>query len=331
MSQTFRAIFISSLISLAMATPVVAASINLTDLDDVAYTRGSLENPHVVRVNEPEVGYGYVAVVERVYDVGSASRLKQAQLKDLKALSAKYGAEIPEEEVVRLMTAEKTMLGNRKFKEQLRVWSAQNPKQSFLVQLTPVFYTDRPEVVDPQIFVHHDGVLLVQELPNGDTKKQFVAFKTKKLRVVAEASERDTTPDTQAGETVASETFVKDGPGFGESYAVGQYTISNTRNRQESVVAYPIGWFAHDNSGIDTESLNPLVLSLGLAGYTMSAYTRGMFVMRAGETTDLNVMGNQVPEDVSVESLAAEITRKWGDIENLEFATYQIVGFRLHR
>ncbi len=316
------------LLTLSFLAPhtISAAEIKMNDLPDVDYTKGSLANPHTVRIGEVQAFGGRVAVLERVYDVSAPSRSKQWELQYAKALFKKYGDDVPEAGLVSLMTAERTLLALRKFKQHIRVWDAQKPRQSYTIAVTPVFSADEAEVVSPVWTLEDRRIVLMQ--PNADRSdaEYFAAdFKTKKFKKVADQmvnfSELDGTR-VEGTENIQHAT-IHDG-----EFITGEFSIRAREGSEATVVQYPMNEYDED---VTEAELHPLVMTLGFAGVFVKGYTRGMFVAQMGVTPTTNIMNNEMPEEVTFDAVKKLIDEKWKNPESFEFATYQVTGYRLHK
>lgn len=325
-----------ALTTFIVPSAVQAGEIKTSDLATINYTYGSLANPHVIRIGEPQARAGRVAALERIYDVAGAATRKQSELKLADKLFKKYGDDIPFSELVSLMTAERTLFSARKFKQRLHVWDAQQPKKSFVVELTPVFDAQEPQIVNPEWVLEPTRIVIAQQSSDGySTRFYTIDLKTKKLRTapqITELPDYNSTDDqfefVENGETVSHE--ILDESNDDGSYRNERFTISNARTGVTSSVLYPFDEFVAGDSAAG-EILNPLVLTLGSAGHYLKGYTAGALLVRQGILSPTNVMENAIPEDTSRVGVKAEIVRKWGAVRDLDFATYQVIGYRLHR
>lgn len=310
-------------------------TVKITDLPYVQYTRGSLTNPHTVRIGEIQARYGRVAVLERVYDTSGSNNIKKTLLDRAGKLFAN-SAQPSDADIVGLMTAEKAMFTAKKFKQVIRVWETGKPKTSIVISVPPVFDADSPEVITPAWALDKDGVVVAQENSNHSTTSFSKAtFKTKLLKKVKidslpsfEDAAGETWSKTENGETIGNEVSEETDEN-GNTYLAGTFRI--TKGKTTTIANYPVGDYVYDEDGNeDQNTLNPLLLELGSAGYYFKTYSNGVFVTQQGVTTTDNIMNNQMPEDTSsLGNIKNLINTQWAKPEGNEFATYQVVGYRL--
>lgn len=319
-------------------------TVRYIDLPSVEYTHGSLANPHTVRVGDLQARYGRIATLERVYDTSGSSAIKKKLLDQATKLFKKGADTVSENDIIPLVTAEKALYDAKKFKQRLRIWEVAKPKQSITVDLPVVFDASTPQVVDPIWILGQKNIVVMQDSADHNSNTVWtVDFKSKKLKKMGTNMDPGDFPviddvigatwsKVEGKESIAHEVSLEDDQDTGEYYQVGTFTITDAKGN-DSVARYPIGDYEIDFDGNEDQSnLNPLVIELGSAGYYLQTYTAGMFVVRQGETPTENIMNNQMPKDVSsLDQLKKLINQQWAKPEAYDFATYQVVGYRLRK
>lgn len=319
-------------------------AVRYIDLSSVEYTHGSLANPHTVRVGDIQARYGRIATLERVYDTSGSSAIKKKLLDQAAKLFKKGADNVSESDIVPLVTAEKSLYDAKKFKQRLRVWEVAKPKQSITVDLPVVFDASTPRVVDPIWILGQKDIVVMQDSADHNSNTVWtVDFKSKKLKKTGTDTDPGDLPviddvvgatwsKMESKESIHNEVSLEDDQDTGESYQVGTFTVTDAKGNT-SVVRYPIGDYEIDSDGNeDQANLNPLVIELGSAGYYLQTYTAGMFVVRQGVTPTENIMNNQMPESASsLDQLKKRINQQWANPETYDFATYQVLGYRLRK
>ncbi len=307
----------------------IEKEVTLLTMADVDFTKPSLANPHVVRIGEAAARGGRFAVLERVYDVGAVEKLKAADLAKADTLFKK-GA-VKSKDVVNLMTAEKAMFAAGKFKQRIRVWEVSNPGKSVTINVPPVFDEESPQVIEPIWILRENDVIVAQEKADHSGQKFYIADFKKKLLKKSKADDfpvMDYESYTDGKDQVTLEYLQFDGDND-DIYRVGKYSI-NHGNGTTSVLRYALDDYTLDENGEDTGTLNPLILEMGTAGFYVSGYTSGHFLVQQGMTPTTNIMDNQMPEDwEDLASVKAALTGKWAGVGALDFATYQVLGYKV--
>lgn len=332
--------FLAGVLSIVfLATPALAVEkeLNPLNLPNVLYTRGSLANPHTVRIGDIQTREGYVAVLERVYDESAPARMKKLELAKAEKLFKQKKNDVTEVDVVSLMTAEKTMIEQRKFKQHFRVWPVQTPNRSFIISVPAVFSSETPEIVEPEWVLTKNSIVIAQDNADAsDTAFLEGDFKTKKLRKakIEELPEVDIEDSegyvNELGEKMKHDIFMVDGPEDGEYYRIGQWTIVH-KTGDVSVVKYPYGDYILDEDDEETASVNPYMLITGSAGEYFRGYTDGILTLQAGVTETNNIMNNQMPEELTLAAVKKAITDKWDNVSKIEFGTFQVEGKRVRK
>lgn len=331
--KNFRFFFLTTfVVSTFFSSIALANTIKLIDLESWYYTKPSLANPHVVRIDNVQARNGRFAVLERVYDISNSSKMKSIALDRAANLFKKKGNNVEMHDIVPVMTAEKIMFDSKKFKQRIRVWSVAKPSSPIDINVPPVFDVESPQVIEPYWMLYDDKIVLSQESADHSTKTFYQAdFKKKKLQKISlsDFPEIDREHYSDFNDDVLDEEYEEE-TDDGEFYKVRKLTIVNHKTGKESVIEHPVSDYVYDQEGVDTSEANPLWTTTGMGGFYLGGYTNGVILIQQGVTSTANNMENRMPDDwSSLNSVKAALNAQWNNVNNLDFGTHKLMGYRL--